>query len=137
MSMSLERLTANSRAKAPVQITLLRQLIALAVAGLPFDEDFYMSQYADIREAAAAGELADLKSHFVNQGYFENRFGSKPNLDEEFYRQNYPDVDKAISDGSIGSGLEHYMRSGALEGRLANRDQFSSVNHWRKLLGLN
>ncbi len=129
-----ERLKAKTNSKAAVPLPILREIIATAVAGLPFDEEFYLAQNPDIREAAAEGSVTDLRAHFVNEGYLEGRFGVRPDLDEVFYRETYPDVANAIANGEVASGLDHYLLSGAFEGRFANHEQMTSGKRWLELL---
>lgn len=129
-----ERLKAKTGSKAAVPLPVLREIIAAAVAGLPFDEDFYLSQNPDIRDAVAEGKVIDLRAHFIYEGYLEGRFGYKPDLDEEFYKETYPDVAKAVEDGEVASALDHYLRSGAFEGRFANHEEMTSGKRWLELL---
>jgi hypothetical protein len=125
----------HSGAKAAISIPILREILAVAISKLPYDEDFYLSTYEDIRDAYKSGQISNLRTHFMQEGYFEGRFGARPDVDEEFYKQTYPDVMAAISNGSVASGLDHYLRAGAAEGRFANSDDMQLKMHWLALGG--
>ena len=84
-----------------------------------------------VAAARDAGKIADLHEHFVEQGYFEGRFGAEPRIDEEYYLQTNPDVRQAITSGTVKSALEHYLRSGAAEGRIPNPDFVDTIKCWR------
>jgi SAM-dependent methyltransferase len=56
-----------------VEIAALKAVLRRLVENAPFDEAFYLAKYRDINAAVAAGKLASGKTHFVNQGYFNNR----------------------------------------------------------------
>jgi len=107
----------------------------VAVSKLPFDEEFYLSTYPDLRMAHDSGDISDPKTHFIEAGYFEGRFGAEPKVDEEFYKEIYPDVAAAITNNDVGSALEHYMRAGALEGRFATPEDKHVMTRWLKLAG--
>ena len=128
-----ERLRVGS--KAAVSLPVLRAILVAATSAMPFDEDFYSFTYPDLRDAHEAGHVADLRTHFVEEGYFEGRFGAKPDVDETFYRKTYPDVAAAVAKGDVKSGLDHYMRAGAFEGRFANPEDMETVKQWNALLG--
>jgi len=131
--LSRERLRAG--AKAAILLPILRQILEVAVSKLPFEEDFYLATYPDISAAHTSGEVTDLRTHFIEEGYFEGRFGTKPNVDEEFYKETYPDVAAAIANRDVGSALEHYMRAGAAEGRFANPEDKKVMTRWLQLAG--
>jgi hypothetical protein len=37
------------------------------------DEDFYLTEYPDVREAIMQGRFRDAQQHFIKQGYREGR----------------------------------------------------------------
>jgi hypothetical protein len=119
-----------------IPIPILREIMLLAISKLPFDEDFYLSSYSDIRTAYSSGRISDLRAHFVDTGYFEGRLGVNPNIDERFYRETYPDVAAAIAKGDVTSCLDHYVLMGAAEGRCANRGELEVMNHWAEVFAL-
>jgi hypothetical protein len=131
--LSRERMQGGT--KTAISIPILREIIMVAVSKLPFDEEFYLSSYEDIRHAYSTGQVSDLKSHFIEEGYFEGRFGARPNLDEEFYLAEYPDIATAIANNTVTSAMEHYMRAGAVEGRFANPEDKRNVTQWLILGG--
>ena len=106
--------------KVLVSLDFLRALIGLAAGELAFDEKFYKGRYPDLRRAVETGEIPDLKSHFVNHGFFERRQGSVRQVapvDEEWYLTKYPDVAKGVVEGSVPSATAHYLVKGRQEGR--------------------
>ena len=125
----------QSGLKAAVPLPILLETLKAAASTLPFDEDFYLATYDDVREAHERGEILDPKAHFAEQGYFEGRFGAMPEVDEAFYAYTYPDVAEAIVNRTVGSALEHYMRAGAVEGRFANARDMQFITRWLKLAG--
>jgi hypothetical protein len=121
--------------KVLVSLDLLRTLIGLAAAGVAYDPSFYEGKYQDLREASKEGLIKDLYEHFVNQGYFERRAGSREQafpVDEAWYLSEYPDVGAGIKAGTIDSASEHYFSTGRKEGRLPSSKVSSAVE---KLIG--
>ena len=133
LMMTRERLQSGSKAAVPLPV--LRVILTVAISTLPFDQDFYLSTYPDVRDAFLSGQVAHLKLHFIEEGYLEGRFGSRPDVDEAFYKENYPDVATAISRGDVNSCLDHYMHAGAFEGRFANATEMQTTKRWLELLG--
>ncbi len=132
LRVSRERLAGKS--KIAIDAKLLRTLIQIAVAHLPFSAEFYAQHYPDLAEAHAAGKIPDLHRHFIDSGFFEGRFGVLPPVDEDFYAALYRDVATAIERGDVASGAEHYMRSGAAEGRVPNAALKPVIDHWNSML---
>ncbi|HVT30372.1 MAG TPA: hypothetical protein VHE81_20345 [Lacipirellulaceae bacterium] len=126
-----------SGTKVAIPLSVLRILLSAMIAELPFDEKFYLEMYPDLAEAHKAGRLSDLRKHFIEQGYFEGRFGVKPNVDEEFYRKTYADVALAVSKGQLNSGYDHYIRTGATEGRFASGAEMRLLEPWLEVLAKN
>ena len=125
----------RSLPKVPVSVPALRKLLGVLVSALPFDEDFYATAYPDLAKARDSGAIADLRTHFVEHGYFEGRLGTKPYVDDAFYKRMYPDIALAIANGKIDSALDHYIRTGAAEGRFASPADMQACKHWEQLLG--
>src|ERR1019366_182350 len=132
-ALSRERIQAGT--KAAISVPILREIIIVAISKLPFDEEFYLTAYEDIREAYNSGDVSDLRSHFIEEGYFEGRFGARPDFDESFYLEEYPDIAMAIANNTITSALDHYMRAGAVEGRFANPEDKQVITQWLILGG--
>lgn len=133
LMLNQERLRTGS--KAAISLPVLKAILVAATSAMPFDEDFYRSTYSDLRDAHDSGHVADLRTHFIEEGYFEGRFGAKPEVDEQFYSETYPDVASAVAKGDVNSALDHYMRAGAYEGRFANAEDMDTIKRWRALLG--
>ena len=66
MALSPERLKSGSR--AAVSLTILKAILSIAASKIPFDPEFYLATYPDIREAHKSGRITDLVSHFVETG---------------------------------------------------------------------
>jgi hypothetical protein len=124
----------GSRAKIAIDARLLRKLLMTLAATLPFDEAFYLGHYPDLAEAHGAGTIKDLRTHFVEVGFFEGRVASRPEVDEAYYTTTYPDVAQAILRGDVTSGTEHYMRAGIAEGRVPNPAMLESIESWFAVL---
>ena len=118
-----------------MSLPLFREILSVAISQLPFDDDFYLFMCEDIRAAYEGGGIANLRIHFVEQGYFEGRLGANPKVDEKFYNETYPDVATAIANSEVKSAAEHYMRAGAAEGRFANSEDKQLVENWLRLGG--
>jgi hypothetical protein len=132
---NLSRDRLNSGSKAAMSLPLLREILMVAVSKLPFDDDFYLTTYQDIRSAYEGGSITDLKMHFIDRGYFEGRLGADPGVDEDFYKETYPDVAMAILNSEVKSGADHYLHAGASEGRFANAEDKQLVEKWLRLGG--
>ncbi len=132
MGFTLERLQTGS--KAAVSLPVIRAILCIAAASLPFDREFYLSTYPDIRKAYESGKIKDLTTHFIEFGYFEGRMGAQPEFDEGFYLATYPDVAAALEKGAVASALEHYISSGSFEGRHANALAMETNKRWSELL---
>jgi hypothetical protein len=135
IGLNRDRLNSGLKNKIAVPSQLFKALLTLAASTLPFDRDFYLSTYPDIKSACESGRISDPRIHFIEEGYLEGRFGSNPKVDEEYYQTTYPDVKAAIASGSVASALDHYLRAGAFEGRFPNADCVTSAKRWLAILG--
>ena len=132
--MMLTRERLRTGIKAAISVPVLRAILTAAIAQLPFDEDFYLATYPDIKDAYHAGRITDLHEHFVEDGYLEGRLGTMPEFDVEFYTSTYPDVADALASGDLTSAFEHYVRAGCYEGRCANLAEMENIQPWMDLL---
>ena len=133
-ALRINRERLASKSKVAVDARILRQLLQSLAAAAPFSEAFYLEHNPDIAEAHANGQIAGLRAHFVEQGYFEGRAGSAPPVDEDYYIANYRDVADAVARGDVASGAEHYARSGAAEARIPNPQIKPAVEAWAAAL---
>jgi hypothetical protein len=133
-SLRINRERLNSRSKIAIDAKLLRMLLQALAASISFSPEFYLKTYPDIAEAHAAGQIEDLRRHFVELGFFEGRMGCEPPVDETYYTTQYKDVGAAVQRGDVLSGGEHYMRSGASEGRIPNATVRAAVDNWIAIL---
>lgn len=124
----------SSKSKIAIDAKLLKMLLQTMVANAPFSEPFYKESYPDLAAAQSAGQIPDLRQHFVETGFFEGRFGSPPPVDEGYYTSTYKDVGQAVLKGDVVSGTEHYLRSGAAEGRVPNEAIRAELEAWMLVL---
>jgi hypothetical protein len=116
--------------KVLVSLDFLRSLIGVVAGELAFDINFYRDRYADLRSGVESGEIKDLKSHFVNHGFFERRQGCPRQtapVDEKWYLAEYPDVAKGLLEGQVSNATSHYLATGRKEGRLPGPDVSETV----------
>lgn len=86
-----------------------------------FDEEFYLSEHPDVKNAIDEGAYSSGLEHFIKHGKNENReYQIKKNsFDEVYYLKSNPDVQIAVKEGKFTSGLDHYLQYGEKEGRHA------------------
>lgn len=79
-----------------------------------FDEQYYLNQNSDVKDAVSSGALPSGYQHFLQFGITEGR---NPSIlyDEEFYLANNAAVNQAVTDGLFDSGLQHFLLFGADE----------------------
>ncbi|MCW3477528.1 hypothetical protein [Limobrevibacterium gyesilva] len=130
----IKRERLNAKSKIAIDANLLRALLQALAASMPFSEEFYLETYPDIAEAHGSGQIADLKRHFTEVGFFEGRMGAQPPVDDAYYTKVYQDVRDAIDRGAIASATDHYLRSGASEGRIPNAQLKPVVESWIAIL---
>ena len=98
--------------------TMRRRLKTLfGLVGAKVDEEWYLSQYPDVRAAVQAGRVKSASSHYRRSGYAKKCLPSKPVVDEAWYLQTYPDVAAAIREGRETSAYDHFVKHGYREGR--------------------
>lgn len=124
--------------KGPVQVsvplTVLKLFIRSALAGAPFDEEFYLRRNPDIEIAWKAGQIADLRQHFIENGYFEGRKAWPIEVDEKWYVGRYKDVALALKDGQVDSAQRHYENAGESEWRAPTEAAGANMQEWRSAL---
>lgn len=77
-----------------------------------FDADYYEKSYPDLEGI----KTEELHNHYMQEGYFENRFPFQPIFDFEFIRTNYQDLAK-YDDKEL---MDHFIFYGYKEGRLSS-----------------
>ncbi|HLG82931.1 MAG TPA: hypothetical protein VKY22_18110 [Bradyrhizobium sp.] len=100
----------------------LENAVKMLLRAVQVDEDWYLRQHPDVREAVAKGVFRSAKHHFIESGYFEGRKPARVFVDEEWYGRVYPDVSESVEFGELGSCQEHFDRYGEREGRLPAED---------------
>jgi hypothetical protein len=131
LGLTLERLQTGS--KAAVSLPVIKAVLCAAAASLPFDREFYLRTYPDIRGAFEVGKIKDLRIHFIEFGYLEGRMGAQPEFDEDFYKSLYPDIAAAIANGEVKSALDHYIYAGSFEGRHATLAAMETNKWWAEI----
>lgn len=100
---------------------LFVRILTAALANIQFDGQWYLEKYEDVRDALAQKKIASAEQHYIQNGYFEDRFPCEIAVDEEFYLKENPDVQQAIVSGAFKDSQEHFDRCGFAEGRLPYR----------------
>ena len=98
------------------------ELLRLMVAQIEVDEDWYRKTYRDVDDAVKSGALQSARAHYINAGYFEDRFPRLIKVNERWYLEEYPDVAMAIEAGAFTSAVQHFERDGFKEGRLPSEN---------------
>lgn len=80
-----------------------------------FDEEFYLADNLDVREAVEAGILSSGFEHFIQFGQFEGR-NPNPLFDTSFYLGTNTDV-AALVQSSETTAVGHFLNIGQFEGR--------------------
>ena len=94
------------------------KLLKLILESIHVDEDWYRQTYSDVEEAIQNGQVGSARDHYMEAGFFEDRFPHWIVVDASWYLKNNPDVVDAIKSGKIASAEEHFQRAGFKEGRL-------------------
>ena len=82
-----------------------------------FDEEFYLSNNPDVKNAVENNTFDSGFDHFLAFGIRENRAPSQAltSFSEEAYLEENPDVQEAVDNGIFESGLEHFLSFGVNE----------------------
>ncbi len=96
-----------------VDLGKLKQLISYIVDKEPFDEDWYVATYPDVKTALKKGTLESAKRHYVETGYFEGRLPGLGEFDATTYIQKNSDLAHMTSE----EALKHFIYTGYSEGR--------------------
>ena len=94
------------------------ELLHCLLVQVEVDEDWYLSANQDVKIAVLAGLTKSGRDHYIDAGYFENRFPRPIKVDEKWYLAQYPDVAAAIKGGVVKSATYHFESDGFREGRL-------------------
>ncbi len=100
-----------------VEENRLRDMLRALLRGVEVDEKWYMDFNSDVRAAFKQGKLASARDHYIESGYFEDRFPRPIKVDAEWYLKTYPDIVDAIKAKRFASAQEHFERYGFKEGR--------------------
>jgi hypothetical protein len=133
-ALRINRERLDSKSKIAIDAKLLKALLRAVVECGPFCEQFYLETYPDIAKAHEAGELPDLKQHYIEHGYFEGRVGAPAAVDEEYYASHYQDVAQAMTRGNLKSIAQHYQQSGYAEGRIPSAALEPAIEKWLSVL---
>jgi hypothetical protein len=122
LKQKLSVVTVNGQLKVNNTYDEFLDIVRSLIRAAEFDADWYKSEYPDIAEAVAAGEIKSAKDHFIDSGYFEGRLPSALKVDEAYYLERYPDIAEAIARGDSESAEQHFLTHGYWEGRVPSAD---------------
>lgn len=100
-----------------VEENRLRDMLRALLRDVEVDEKWYMDFNSDVRAASKQGKVASARDHYIDSGYFEDRFPRPMKVDTEWYLRTYPDIVDAIKAKRFASAQEHFERYGFKEGR--------------------
>jgi hypothetical protein len=96
-----------------VEIAKLKQLISYILEKEPFDEEWYLSTYPDVKKALEKGNVKSAKHHYVETGYFEGRLPGVHGFEvDEYLRKN-----SDLAQMSSAEAMKHFIETGYSEGR--------------------
>jgi hypothetical protein len=124
---NLEKLIKIDRRQEQTYVSIPEQLFRRILASAikqkgGFDEKFYLEKYPDIANAVRSKKIESGLDHYVETGYFENRWPRKLIVDERYYLEENPDVADAVRKGLVESAQKHFEQAGFIEGRLPYKD---------------
>jgi hypothetical protein len=93
-------------------------LLEAATRQIPFDQDWYMSQYPDVQDSIENGEYDTALQHYLKVGFIECRLPYEIKVDEEFYLERYKDVQLFIDHKMVPNAQWHFENHGRSEGRI-------------------
>ncbi|MEP3633920.1 MAG: hypothetical protein ABJQ23_20845 [Shimia thalassica] len=102
--------------RVTISVDLYNRAMRLALED-SFSEDWYLSEYPDVKEALDKGIVSSALDHYVSAGLYEGRFPFELEVDEESYFQTHPDVEEAVIEEKFSSALQHFKTVGYAEGR--------------------
>src|SRR4051812_8296500 len=97
LKQKLSIVTVNGQLKVNNSYDEFLDILKILLRSVAVDEAWYLSQYPDIAEAVAGGELKSARQHFIDTGYFEGRLPGPLKVDEAWYLSEYPDVAEGIA----------------------------------------
>jgi hypothetical protein len=115
---NMDLLAPDTATHFKIEKNLLVSLLAQRIAGIRFDEPWYLTKNPDVRDAVKRGTVPSAKQHYVLHGYYEHRMPAPIQVNEKWYIDAYPDVAKAIQAGIYKSAQAHFDIAGFREGRL-------------------
>ena len=119
---SVEISTVRGELRVSVSYDDFINLIRSLVAAVEVDEEWYLGENEDIRQAIQDGTVQSARQHFLDDGYFEGRLPHPMPVDETWYLGQYPDVAESVRKGVVASGQQHFTEDGYREGRLPFAD---------------
>ena len=124
---NLEKLMKVDRQRDPHYVSIPRDVFRSLLAGAIkskniFDEKFYLEMYPDIAAAVRSRKIKSGLDHYLDTGYFENRFPRNFIVDERYYLTENPDVADAVKKGRVKSAQDHFNHTGFTEGRVPYKD---------------
>jgi hypothetical protein len=120
----------NPNGLVSIHAQTLRYLLRFVAIAADFDEAVYLSKNPDVAAAYKTGQIASVRDHFLDSGFFEGRQAAAPNIDEAWYLKAYPDVADSIREGAISSAQNHFLSRGEAEMRCPDPESLPWVQAW-------
>ena len=93
-----------------VEENRLRETLRDLLHQVEIDEKWYMEFNSDVRAAFRQGKVTSARDHYIESGYFEDRFPRPFKVDAEWYLKTYPDIAEAIRAKKFDSPQAHFER---------------------------
>lgn len=120
--------------RVSISLGLLKMIIRAGLKGASLDEQSYIEANPDLKAAFEAGQISSVFDHWVEAGYFEDRFAATTPFDEAYYLDTYRDVSLSVQQGHIKDAKEHYRTAGEREWRIPNAAVEPEIRAWRTAL---
>jgi hypothetical protein len=96
----------------------LKLFVKKALSQQPFDQDWYLNNYPDVKRAIESGAFVDAKHHYIECGYFEGRLPGLIGFDAGRYLNTYEDLKPISTLPNADKVAErHFVQYGYREGR--------------------
>jgi len=128
------RLRAESSGTVTIPVKLFEFLFQVMLTQADFNETGYLASNPDVAAARTAGDVPNVRLHYLGDGYFEGRSGAAPEVDERWYLRAYPDVAGAVKARQVPSASAHFRTVGAREMRAPSEKFVVDAVQWGKLL---
>ncbi len=115
----------SSDGRVTCSLEEFRNLVRMAVVGIPVDEAWYTDTYKDVAAAISKGTVSSASEHYAHSGYLDGRFPFQPVVEQVWYYENNEDLHD--SRGEVRSAAQHLQDAGYQEGRVPHRPVIDRV----------